>query len=30
VIADGFALVPVERAELAAGEPVEVWFYDRT
>jgi molybdopterin molybdotransferase len=28
VVADGFALVPAERAELAAGEVVEVWFYD--
>jgi molybdopterin molybdotransferase len=28
VVADGFALVPADRTELAAGEPVEVWFYD--
>jgi len=28
VVADGFALVPAERSELAAGEAVEVWFYD--
>lgn len=28
VVADGFALVPAERGELAAGEVVEVWFYD--
>jgi molybdopterin molybdotransferase len=28
VAADGFALVPADRAELAAGEAVEVWFYD--
>ncbi|MFO0797220.1 MAG: gephyrin-like molybdotransferase Glp [Gemmataceae bacterium] len=28
VIADGFALVPAERAEMEAGEGVEVWFYD--
>ncbi len=28
VVADGFALVPAERDEVAAGEMVEVWFYD--
>ncbi len=28
VIADGFTLVPAECAEVAAGEVVEVWFYD--
>ena len=28
VVADGFTLVPAGRTELAAGEPVEVWFYD--
>jgi molybdopterin molybdotransferase len=28
VAADGFVLVPAERAGLAAGEPVAVWFYD--
>ncbi len=28
VVADGFALVPADRAEVAAGEAVEVWFYD--
>ena len=28
VIADGFALVPADRATLAAGEEIDVWFYD--
>lgn len=28
VAADGFVLVPVDREGLAAGEPVEVWWYD--
>ncbi|QDU22481.1 Molybdopterin molybdenumtransferase [Urbifossiella limnaea] len=28
VVADGFALVPAAREEMAAGEAVEVWFYD--
>lgn len=28
VAADGFVLVPADRAELAAGEVVEVWRYD--
>ncbi len=28
VVADGFVLVPVDRAALAPGEPVEVWLYE--
>lgn len=28
VAADGFVLVPPDRAALAVGEPVEVWLYD--
>ncbi|HEX4609889.1 MAG TPA: molybdopterin molybdotransferase MoeA [Urbifossiella sp.] len=30
VVADGFTLVPADRADLAAGEPVRVWRYDES